>query len=84
MDWILQICNAITELEHVLDSLKTRVIIPVYKGGGKDPLDSISSQGITLTSILTKMLESLLLACLQDHLTERGIPGTSSQSDSLP
>ena len=29
-DWILQICNAITELEHVPDSLKIGIITPLY------------------------------------------------------
>ena len=60
-DWILQICNAITELEHVPDFLKTGIITPLYKGGGKDPLDTHSYRGVTLTSVLAKGLESLIL-----------------------
>ena len=58
--WIEQICNAITDLECVPDSLKIGIIIPVYKRGGKDPLDTNSYKGITLTSVLAKILESLL------------------------
>ena len=50
------------------------IVIPVYKGGGKDPLDTNSYRGITLTSVIAKVLESLVLARLRDHLTERGIP----------
>jgi hypothetical protein len=73
-DWILQICNAITELEHVPDSLKIGIITPLYKGGGKDPLDTHSYRGITLTSVLAKVLESLLLTRLQCHYSEKGIP----------
>ena len=45
--WIEQICNSIADLESVPDSLKTGIIIPVYKGGGKDPLDTNSYRGIT-------------------------------------
>ena len=73
-EWIRQICNSIIDLEHVPDSLKMGIVIPVYKGGGKDPLDTNSYRGITLTSVISKVLESLVLARLRDHLTERGIP----------
>ena len=73
-DWIVQICNAIIELEHIPDCLKTGIIVPIYKGGGKDPLDTNSYRGITLTPILGKVLESLLLARLQLHLSEKSIP----------
>ena len=73
-EWIRQICNSIIDLEHVPDSLKMGIVIPVYKGGGKDPLDTNSYRGITLTSVIAKVLESLVLARLRDHLTERGIP----------
>ena len=73
-EWIWQICNSIIDLEHVPDSLKMGIVIPVYKGGGKDPLDTNSYRGITLTSVIAKVLESLVLARLRDHLTERGIP----------
>ena len=41
-DWILQVCNAIVEVESIPSSLKTGIIIPVYKGCGKDPLDTNS------------------------------------------
>ena len=72
--WIEQICNAIKDLECIPDSLKIGIVVPVYKGGGKDPLDTNSYRGITITSVLAKILESLLLSCLRCHLTERGIP----------
>ena len=71
--WIEQICNAITDLKCVPDSLKICIIIPVCKGGGKDPLETNSYRGITLTSVLAKILESLLLSRLRSHLTEQGI-----------
>ena len=71
--WILQICNAIIELECIPDCLKTGIITPVYKGGGKDPLDTNSYRGVTLTSVLAKVLESLIPVRLQCHLSESDI-----------
>ena len=57
--WIQQVCNV--ELESVPDSLKLGIVTPIYKGGGKDPLDTNSYRGITLTPVLAKVLESLVL-----------------------
>ena len=56
-NWILQICNAILEVECIPDSLKTGIITPIYNGGEKDPFDTNSHRGITLTSVFTKILE---------------------------
>ena len=69
--WIQQICNAIIDSESVPDC---GIVIPIYKGGGKDPLDTNSYRGITLTPVLAKVLESLMLGRLRCHLNERGIP----------
>ena len=56
------------------ESLKLGIVTPIYKGGGKDPLDTNSYRGITLTTVLTKVLESLILNHLRDVLLEEGIP----------
>ena len=76
-DWILQVCNAISVLEEVPVFLKMGIITPVYKGGGKDPLDTNNYRGVTVTSVFAKVLESLLLPRLQCHLANRGIPHTN-------
>ena len=73
-DWVLQICNAIVETESIPTSLKTRIITPVYKGGGNDPLNINSYRRVTLTSMLAKVLEALALTRLQCHFLERNIP----------
>jgi hypothetical protein len=65
-DWILQICGAI--IEHVPDSPKTGIIIPVYKGGGKDTLDCNSYRGI-YAYINANEHVRIITTC-----TERGIP----------
>ena len=72
--WIQQIYNYIIDSEHVPDPFKIGTIVPVYKRGGKDPLDTNSYRGITLTSVLAKVLESLLLTCVQNHLAEKSLP----------
>jgi len=74
--WVQQISNAIVELESLPDALKMGIVTPIRKGGGKDPLDTNSYRGITLTPVLAKVLEIELLTLdhLQDMLMEKGLP----------
>ena len=69
--------SAISVLEEVPVFLKMGIITPVYKGGGKDPLDTNNYRGVTVTSVFAKVLESLLLPRLQCHLANKGIPHTN-------
>ena len=66
--------HAIIRLEVIPDALKVGNIVPIYKGGGKDPLDVHSYRGITLTSGVAKVLEFLLLDRLKLVLLEAGLP----------
>ena len=53
MIWMTRILNAVRELEAVPDCLKYGIIIPVYKGGGKDALKRVDSyRGVTLSSVI--------------------------------
>ena len=62
LTWLLKILNSsIIELEAIPDILKCSSITPVYKGGGKDPLDKNNYRGITVASVLPKVLEFLIL-----------------------
>ena len=72
--WLLQVYNAIIELEAIPSTLKLGIITPVYKGGGKDPLSSDSYRGITLTPVIAKLLETLLVERLSWLMMERGLP----------
>ena len=72
--WLLKILNCIVELEAIPDMFKYGSITPVYKGGGKDPLDKNSYRGITVTSALAKLLEYLILERLNIVLLESGVP----------
>ena len=45
--WLRKIFNAIISLEEIPTCFKEGVIVPVYKGKGKDPLLSSTYRGIT-------------------------------------
>ena len=72
--WLLKIFNCIVELEAIPDMFKCGSITPVYKGGRKDTLDKNSYRGITVTSVLAKVLEYLILERLNVVLLESGVP----------
>ena len=36
--WLMRVLNAVVELEAIPGLLKRGVTVPIYKGGGKDPL----------------------------------------------
>ena len=61
-------------LKVIPEVLKRGVIVPVYKAGGKDPLYIDSYRGITLTSMVAKVLEFLLLDRLESILVDAGLP----------
>ena len=72
--WLTEVLNFVVELEQLPSSLKSGITIPVYKGGGKDPLDLNSYRGIILNSVISKILESLILDRLNPLFTEAGLP----------
>ena len=74
MLWLMKIFNAIISLEEVPTCFKEGVIIPVYKGRGKDPLLASSYRGITLSSIMAKSLEIVILKRMSPFLDEIGFP----------
>ena len=43
-------------------------MIPIFKGGGKDPVSPANYRGISLSSIISQLFEKLLLVPLQDKL----------------
>ena len=75
--WLEKIFNAIVTLETLPDSLKSVFVIPVYKGNGRDPLLPDSYRGITLSSVMSKVLEKLVHGNhgrLEMNLMEANIP----------
>ena len=72
--WLKKIFNTIILLEEVPTCFKEGIVTPVYKGKGKDPLLTSSYRGITLSSIMAKTLEILILNRMSPVLDEIGFP----------
>ena len=72
--WLCKIFNAIANLEAIPLLFKEGILIPIYKGKGKDPLVPTSYRGITLTSVIAKSFEILLLDRMLPILKDRNIP----------
>ena len=72
--WLCQLFNNTLELEAIPSAFKLGTIFPIYKGKGKDPLSTKSYRGITLTSVLAKTLEYVLLDRILPTLSDRNIP----------
>ena len=75
--WLLCIFTAILRFESIPPSLKLGVIIPVYKGKGCDPLDPNSYRGVTLSSVVSKCLEKVILHRMEIPFKEAGFPHSS-------
>lgn len=71
--WLMQICNSIIELKDI-PRTKMCVINPLYKSGGKNPLEMGSYRGITVTSVWAELLESIILRCLLPVMEDMGLP----------
>ena len=50
------------------------MIVPVFKGKGRNPLSCSNYRGITLTSVISKCLEVLILDRLGTLFCDRGFP----------
>ena len=72
--WLTEILNAIVDTEQIPACLKLGITIPIYKGGGKDPLNANSYRGITINSVISKVLETLILDRLEPLFVEGGVP----------
>ena len=70
----MNILNSVVELEAVPRFLKMGNLVPVYKGGGKDPFLVNSYRGIAVTSTIAMVLEFLILGRLEAVFSEAGIP----------
>ena len=76
--WLKKLFNRIIALEEIPTCLLNEgLIIPVYKGNGKDPLLPDSYRGITLSSVISKLFEIVLLQRLTPLLEEVGFPDFS-------
>ena len=72
--WLRNVMNGIVELEMIPDFMKKGSVVPVYKGGSKDPMRMDNYRGITIAPVLSKVLEFLILGRLQDAIQMPGMP----------
>ena len=72
--WLTGIMNAIIDHEYIPESFKCDLVVPIYKGAGKDPLATNSYRGITLSPVFSKVLEFLILERLGLVFMEANIP----------
>ena len=72
--WLKKIFNRILALEDTPQCMKDGLVIPVYKRQGKNPLLLNSYQGITISPILCKIFEKILLQRLSPILHDAGSP----------
>ena len=72
--WLKKVFNEIIQLERIPSSLKDTIIVPIYKGKGKDPLLAKNYRGISLSSVLVKLFERVLNNRMIPILEEKGIP----------
>ena len=72
--WLKKIFNTIVSLEELPASLNEGLIIPVHKGKGKDPFLPGSYRGITLSTVISKLFENILLQRLSPVLEDAGVP----------
>ncbi len=73
-EWLCHVFNTIASLELIPLSFKFGLITPVYKGKRKDPYACGSYRGITLTSVLSKTLEFVLLERIIPVLADNNVP----------
>ena len=73
-NWLCQHFNHLLRLEQIPSVFKHRVIIPVYKGKSKDPLFVKSFRGITLSSVISKTFEFVLLERMVPFLEDSSCP----------
>ena len=66
--YLLRLANRSWRHAEVPHPWRTAEIVPIYKGGGKDPTRRKSYRPISLTSVVCKAVERLIKTRVQDHL----------------
>ena len=72
--WLCKVFNTIVNFEAIPSQFKVGIIVPIYKGKGKVPLLPGSYRGITLTSVIAKTFEHLLLDRMLPVLSDNCVP----------
>ena len=72
--WLCKNFDAVVSLEAIPNQFKVGIIVPIYKGKGKDPLLPGSYRGITISSVIAKTFEHLLLDRMLPILSDNCAP----------
>ena len=72
--WLVKVFNRMIALKHIPPTLNEGLIIPIYKGKGKDPFAPGSYRGITLSSVIIKLFEVMILNRLSPVVEATGVP----------
>ena len=72
--WLQKVFNQILSLEDIPSSLKEGILLPLFTRKGKDPLLATSYRGITISSLLSKLLELIILNRLHPFLDKMNVP----------
>ena len=70
---LVKVFNRMIALEHIPPTLNEGLIISIYKGKGKDPFAPGSYRGITLSSVIIKLFEVMILHRLSPVLEATGV-----------
>ena len=72
--WLKHLFNRILSCETILYCFKQGITTPIYKGKGRNPLIRSSYRGITITPVMAKLLEYILLERVKPVLSSSGHP----------
>ena len=61
-------------MEEIPQMIKAGLLCPVYKSGGKDPFLATNYRGITLNSVLSTILQPLVLSRMEGVLADASFP----------
>ena len=70
---LCELFNSILKSKYVPEMFKTGKIITVYKGKNKDKYNPVNYRGITLTSVLSKLFEKIVLKRIENSLIDKKI-----------
>ena len=73
VNMLVIIFNSIVIHEHVPANFKYGIVVPLFKGGNKDPSIRDNYRGITLKTSLSKLYEKILLGRLQDTIAHNSV-----------
>lgn len=79
-NWLCHVFNWNIHLEQIPPCFKQVIVIPCFKGKGRNPLLRKNYCGITLTSVISKTLEIIILDQLALTFEKAGFPSLTQMA----